>query len=90
MVVAGFGVFLHAAAPSSGPLGLTVPSSSAPRSASRSFLSRIIRWPRGEGLRTTGRAVSLKAPAMYSLFLMLGKRTDPAARITWGILGIML
>ena len=66
------------------------------QSASRSFLSRIIPAGReGEvfGLyATTGRAVSFMAPAMYSLFLMLGKRVTPAGEdyTYWGILGIML
>ena len=43
-------------------------------------------------IATTGRAVSFMAPAMYSLFLMLGKRMTPAGEdyTYWGILGIML
>jgi len=99
MVVAGFGVFfLH----SHGPivfwsLGLVLCVFVGPtQSASRSFLSRIIPAGReGEvfGLyATTGRAVSFMAPAMYGLFLMIGKRMTPAGAdyTYWGILGIML
>ena len=99
MVVAGFGVFfLHARGPIVfWTLGLTLCVFVGPtQSASRSFLSRIIPAGReGEvfGLyATTGRAVSFMAPAMYSLFLMLGKRMTPAGEdyTYWGILGIML
>ena len=99
MVVAGFGVFfLHAHGPIVfWTLGLTLCVFVGPtQSASRSFLSRIIPAGReGEvfGLyATTGRAVSFMAPAMYSLFLMLGKRMTPAGEdyTYWGILGIML
>ena len=99
MVVAGFGVFfLHARGPIVfWTLGLALCVFVGPtQSASRSFLSRIIPAGReGEvfGLyATTGRAVSFMAPAMYSLFLMLGKRMTPAGvdYTYWGILGIML
>ena len=99
MVVAGFGVFfLHARGPIVfWTLGLALCVFVGPtQSASRSFLSRIIPAGReGEvfGLyATTGRAVSFMAPAMYSLFLMLGKRMTPAGEdyTYWGILGIML
>ena len=99
MVVAGFGVFfLHARGPAVfWTLGLVLCVFVGPtQSASRSFLSRIIPVGReGEvfGLyATTGRAVSFMAPAMYSLFLMLGKRMTPAGEdyTYWGILGIML
>lgn len=99
MVVAGFGVFfLHAHGPIVfWSLGLVLCVFVGPtQSASRSFLSRIIPAGReGEvfGLyATTGRAVSFMAPAMYSLFLMLGKRMTPAGEdyTYWGILGIML
>ena len=99
MVVAGFGVFfLHAQGPIVfWSLGLVLCVFVGPtQSASRSFLSRIIPAGReGEvfGLyATTGRAVSFMAPAMYSLFLMLGKRMTPAGEdyTYWGILGIML
>ena len=99
MVIAGFGVFfLHARGPIVfWSLGLVLCVFVGPtQSASRSFLSRIIPAGReGEvfGLyATTGRAVSFMAPAMYSLFLMLGKRMTPAGEdyTYWGILGIML
>ena len=99
MVVAGFGVFfLHAQGPIVfWSLGLVLCVFVGPtQSASRSFLSRIIPAGReGEvfGLyATTGRAVSFMAPAMYSLFLLLGKRMTPAGQdyTYWGILGIML
>ena len=98
-IVAGFGVFfLHARGPAVfWSLGLVLCVFVGPtQSASRSFLSRIIPAGReGEvfGLyATTGRAVSFMAPAMYSLFLMLGKRMTPAGEdyTYWGILGIML
>ena len=99
MVVAGFGVFfLHAHGPIVfWSLGLVLCVFVGPtQSASRSFLSRIIPAGReGEvfGLyATTGRAVSFMAPAMYGLFLMIGKRMTPAGAdyTYWGILGIML
>ncbi|MBF0938995.1 MAG: MFS transporter, partial [Actinomyces sp.] len=99
MVVAGFGVFfLHARGPIVfWTLGLALCVFVGPtQSASRSFLSRIIPAGReGEvfGLyATTGRAVSFMAPAMYSLFLMIGKAVTPAGEdyTYWGILGIML
>ena len=99
MVVAGFGVFfLHARGPIVfWTLGLALCVFVGPtQSASRSFLSRIIPAGReGEvfGLyATTGRAVSFMAPAMYGLFLMIGKRMTPAGEdyTYWGILGIML
>ena len=99
MVVAGFGVFfLHARGPIVfWTLGLALCVFVGPtQSASRSFLSRIIPAGReGEvfGLyATTGRAVSFMAPAMYSLFLLIGKRLTPAGEdyTYWGILGIML
>ena len=99
MVVAGFGVFfLHARGPIVfWTLGLALCVFVGPtQSASRSFLSRIIPAGReGEvfGLyATTGRAVSFMAPAMYGLFLFIGKRVTPAGEdyTYWGILGIML
>ena len=66
------------------------------QSASRSFLGRMIPEGReGEvfGLyATTGRAVSFLAPAMYAVFLNLGRRWTPAGHdyTYWGILGIIL
>ena len=41
---------------------------------------------------TTGRAVSFLAPAMYAVFLNLGRRWTPAGHdyTYWGILGIIL
>lgn len=99
MVVAGFGVFfLHARGPIVfWTLGLALCVFVGPtQSASRSFLSRIIPAGReGEvfGLyATTGRAVSFMAPAMYGLFLLIGKAVTPAGEdyTYWGILGIML
>ena len=66
------------------------------QAASRSMLTRITP-PSMQGeifglYATTGRAVSFMAPAMYSLFRMLGKRMTPAGAdyTYWGILGIML
>lgn len=99
MVVAGLGVFfLH----SHGQivfwtLGLILCIFVGPtQSASRSFLGRMI--PKGRegevyGLyATTGRAVSFVAPAMYGLFLRIGKTvTEEGQDYTyWGILGIIL
>ena len=66
------------------------------QSASRSFLGRMIPEGReGEvfGLyATTGRAVSFLAPAMYAVFLNLGRRWTPDGHdyTYWGILGIIL
>ena len=99
MVASGLGVFfLH----SGGKmvfwgLGLVLCIFVGPaQSASRSFLGRMIPEGReGEvfGLyATTGRAVSFLAPAMYGLFLWIGKRLTPVGQdyTYWGILGIIL
>ena len=66
------------------------------QSASRAFLGRLIPEGReGEvfGLyATTGRAVSFLAPALYALFLILGKGISgqQTGYEYWGILGIVL
>lgn len=66
------------------------------QSASRSFLARMIPEGReGEvfGLyATTGRAVSFLAPAMYGLFITVGKEVGESGAVAarWGILGIVL
>ncbi|QPK81514.1 MFS transporter [Schaalia sp. ZJ405] len=100
MVAAGLGVFfLHdRGAIVFWILGLVLCVFVGPvQSASRSFLGRMIPEGReGEvfGLyATTGRAVSFMAPAMYGVFLQIGRamQTDPNADYTyWGILGIVL
>lgn len=99
MVAAGLGVF---AFHSQGKvifwtLGLVLCVFVGPvQSASRTFLGRMI--PKGRegevyGLyATTGRAVSFLAPAMYGLFLRIGKSVTPEGQdyTYWGILGIVL
>ena len=89
MVVAGFGVFLPARPrthrvlePRSGPVCFCWP-----HPVRVAFLP-VAHHPAGRegevfGLyATTGRAVSFMAPAMYGLFLMIGKRMTPRARTT--------
>lgn len=100
MVASGLGVFFlhdHGAGIFWG-LGLVLCIFVGPvQSASRSFLGRMIPEGReGEvyGLyATTGRAVSFIAPAMYGIFLGIGRsvQSDPNADYTyWGILGVTL
>nr|WP_300339201.1 MFS transporter [Actinomyces sp.] len=76
-------------------LGLALSACVGPaQSAARSFLARVAPAGReGEifGLyATTGRAVSFLAPAMYGLFIWVGKGVVGAEASYWGILGIVV
>ncbi|WP_172119217.1 MFS transporter [Actinomyces faecalis] len=96
LVVAGMLVFLlhDGGAAVFWALGLTLSACVGPaQSAARSFLARVIPTGReGEifGLyATTGRAVSFLAPAMYGLFIWIGKSVVGGEASYWGILGIV-
>ena len=76
-------------------LGMALSACVGPaQSAARSFLARVAPAGReGEvfGLyATTGRAVSFLAPAMYGLFIWVGKSVVGGEASYWGILGIVV